>query len=85
MKAFWAIFLICSVFEQINGAVETINSDVIIDSAERSVDLASQLVKIVTKLTITNNGKGAITGFHYALEESAKNKLTFIGATVSPI
>ena len=66
-----------------SAAVETVNADVIVDSVDRSIDIASQLVKINTKLTLTNNGKGAISGFHYGLEEAAKAKLAFIGATVS--
>merc|ERR1711884_166300 len=65
-----------------SAAVETVNADVIVDSVDRSIDIASQLVKINTKLTLTNNGKGAISGFHYGLEEAAKAKLAFIGATV---
>ena len=68
-----------------SAAVETVNADVVVDSAERSIDIASQLVKINTKLTLTNNGKGAISGFHYGLDEAAKGKLAFIGATVSQI
>ena len=66
-----------------SAAVETVNGDVVVDSVERSIDISSQLVKINTKLTLTNNGKGAISGFHYGLEEAAKAKLAFIGATVS--
>merc|ERR1711976_242939 len=65
-----------------SAAVETVNADVIVDSVDRSIDIASQLVKINTKLTLTNNGKGAISGFHYGLGEAAKAKLAFIGATV---
>ena len=66
-----------------SAAVETVNGDVVVDTVERSIDISSQLVKINTKLTLTNNGKGAISGFHYGLEEAAKAKLAFIGATVS--
>merc|ERR1712156_1230430 len=65
-----------------SAAVETVNADVIVDSVDRTIDIASQLVKINTKVTLTNNGKGAITGFHYGMEEAAKAKLAFIGATV---
>jgi len=65
-----------------SAAVETVNGDVVVDTVERSIDISSQLVKINTKLTLTNNGKGAISGFHYGLEEAAKAKLAFIGATV---
>merc|ERR1712110_501191 len=65
-----------------SATVETVNADVIVDSVDRSIDIASQLVKINTKLTLTDNGKGAISGFHYGLEEAAKAKLAFIGATV---
>merc|ERR1712223_1934647 len=65
-----------------SAAVETVNADILVDSVDRTIDIASQLVKINTKVTLTNNGKGAITGFHYGMEEAAKAKLAFIGATV---
>merc|ERR1712156_941343 len=65
-----------------SAAVETVNADILVDSVDRTIDIASQLVKIITKVTLTNNGKGAITGFHYGMEEAAKAKLAFIGATV---
>ena len=65
------------------ASVETINADVLVDNVERSIDISTQLVKINSKVTLTNNGKGAIKNFHYVVEEAAKAKLVFIGATVS--
>lgn len=77
--AFVAFFCIKAV---IAASVETANQDVVIDSLDRTINLESQLVKITTKLTLTNNGKGAIKGFHYAIEDTLVSKLAFIGATV---
>merc|ERR1712141_685409 len=48
----------------------------------RSINLESQLVKINSKVTLTNNGKGATKGFHYAVEESMAPHVSYIGATV---
>ena len=66
-----------------NAAVETVNGDLSVETVERSIDIASQLVKITTKLTLSNGGKGAVSGFHYGVEESAKDHISYIGATVS--
>jgi len=62
--------------------VETVNHEIVVDSIERSINLESQLVKITSKVTLTNNGKGAIKGFHYAVEESMAPHVAYIGATV---
>lgn len=85
MKIYLVISVIGLVFGGARGAVETINSEVVVDSVERQIDLTSQLVKINAKIKLTNNGPGAIKSFHYAVEAQAKEKLAFIGATVRKV
>lgn len=65
--------------------METVNSELTVDNVERTIDIASQLVKMTTKLTISNGGRGAVKSFHFAVEQLAKANLAFIGATVSTI
>merc|ERR1712241_402913 len=65
-----------------SAAVETVNQDIVVDNIERSINLESQLVKTNSKVTLTNNGKGATKGFHYAVEESMAPHVSYIGATV---
>merc|ERR1711997_1214821 len=52
-----------------------------ITSAERSIDIASQLVKINTKLTLSNEGQSTLKVFHYTAEEEAFGKVSYIGAS----
>ena len=65
-----------------DAAVETVNSDLTVEKADRSIDISSQLVKINAKITLSNGGRGAVNGFHYAVEEAMKDNVVFIGATV---
>ena len=83
MKIFVALAALILIQTVIAANLETANQEVVIDSVERSIDLSSQLVKISSKITLTNNGRGAIKGFHYAIEEAFVSKVAFIGATVS--
>lgn len=58
------------------GQSELINSKL-----DRSIDIASQLVKTVIKLTLENTGKSPVSSFLYSLEPGAKPNLSFIGAS----
>jgi oligosaccharyltransferase complex subunit alpha (ribophorin I) len=78
MKLF-VFVLICIALTR--AAVETVNSELSVDNVERTIDIASQLVKMTTKLTISNGGRGAVKSFHYAIEQPAKANVAFIGAT----
>ena len=82
MKILLALPIIGLALGLVRGAVETVNSEVVVDSVERHIDLTSQLVKINAKIKLSNNGPGAIKSFHYAVDANAKEKLAFIGATV---
>ena len=85
MKILLALPIIGLALGLVRGAVETVNSEVVVDSVERHIDLTSQLVKINAKIKLSNNGPGAIKSFHYAVDANAKEKLAFIGATVKLI
>lgn len=61
-----------------NGHCELINSKL-----DRNIDIASQLVKVLIKLTLENTGKSPVSSFLYALEPNSKPNLSFIGASVS--
>jgi hypothetical protein len=63
-------------------AADAVNKDLVLTNVDRSVDLASQLVKINTKLTVSNAGQSPVKAFHFTLEESVVDKVAFIGATV---
>ena len=82
MKILLALPIIGLALGLVRAAVETVNSEVVVDSVERHIDLTSQLVKINAKIKLSNNGPGAIKSFHYAVEANAKEKLAFIGAMV---
>ena len=77
------LFTALALVSQVQAAsVETVNSEIAVEAIDRSIDISSQLVKINSKVTLVNNGRGAITGCHYVVEENVKDKLAFIGATV---
>ena len=65
------------------GAVELVAKDLMVTNAERSIDMASQLVKINTKLTLSNEGQSTLKVFHFTIEKTAFDKVSYIGASVS--
>ncbi|XP_054717995.1 dolichyl-diphosphooligosaccharide--protein glycosyltransferase subunit 1-like [Uloborus diversus] len=68
------IFVLFVVFNSSNG--EIVNSKV-----DRNIDIASQLVKVLIKLTLENTGKSPVSTFLYALDAGSKPNLAFIGAS----
>lgn len=80
-------FLIAFVVFGLLSLCLTENQDEILDSlvisnVEREIDLTSQLVKISNTITLENNGKSGFRSFVFAVEGSAANHLSFIGAMV---
>lgn len=69
-------FLLFTVFFN-KGYCELVNSKL-----DRNIDIASQLVKVLIKLTLENTGKSPVSSFLYALEPDTKPNLSFIGASV---
>ncbi|XP_075218764.1 dolichyl-diphosphooligosaccharide--protein glycosyltransferase subunit 1 [Lycorma delicatula] len=59
---------------------ESINYDLTIKNVDRSIDLSSQLAKIIHKITIENNGKTPVKNFLFAIEPQFKSKVAFVGA-----
>ena len=63
-------------------ALEAVNKDLSVSNVDRTIDMASQLVKMSTKLTLSNGGQSPVKSFHYTVDENALDKVAFIGATV---
>lgn len=64
----------------VSANFEPISSDLAIKNAERNIDLQSQLVKIVNKITIENIGKDPAKSFLYSIQLSQKDSLSYINA-----
>lgn len=63
-------------------SVESINNDLILKNVDRSIDISSQLAKVVHKITVENSGKSAIKNFLFAVEPQFKSKTAYVGAQV---
>ena len=70
-----------------NAFGEYISKEIIFRKVDRKIDVASQLVKITTKLTVENIGvsQGSVPSFLYVFNKNEKENLAFIGATVSAL
>ncbi len=64
-------------------ALDSVNSDVTVTEATRTIDLTSQLVKESLALTLQNGGSGAVKTVHFAVQKEMADKAVFVGATVS--
>ncbi len=64
-------------------ALDSVNSDVTVTEATRTIDLTSQLVKETVALTLQNGGSGAVKTVHFAVQKEVADKVVFVGATVS--
>ncbi|XP_077983571.1 dolichyl-diphosphooligosaccharide--protein glycosyltransferase subunit 1-like [Glandiceps talaboti] len=65
-----------------NAKSGSINADIRIKKAERTVDLVSQLVKQTTILTLENGGGSSVESFLIATEPALANSLAYVGATI---
>ncbi|XP_041975854.1 dolichyl-diphosphooligosaccharide--protein glycosyltransferase subunit 1 [Aricia agestis] len=63
-----------------SNKVDTISPDIKIKNVDRYIDISSQLVKIVSKLTLENSGKTLLKSFLLTVEGDKKENLAFIGA-----
>ena len=76
--------IVCGILQfGIGNAVETASKDLMVTNVERSIDISTQLVKVNTKLTLSNEGQSALKFFHFTVEEGAYDKTSYIGASVS--
>lgn len=64
------------------AAFDSVNKDVVVKSCDRTVDLASQLVKMNHKISLANNGQGAVKTFLFSVDPAFKKNVAYIGATV---
>lgn len=62
---------------------DAINNDITITEAERKIDIATHLVKIVSTLTVENGGKSSAGYLLVPIDMSLKNHLSHFGASVS--
>lgn len=62
------------------STAEVVNENIIFKNVERNIDLTSQLVKIVSTVTIENIGSSQIKNVIWALDHGATGKLSFISA-----
>ncbi|XP_002740264.1 dolichyl-diphosphooligosaccharide--protein glycosyltransferase subunit 1 [Saccoglossus kowalevskii] len=60
----------------------SVNNDLIIMKAERTLDMASQLVKQTTAINLINNANAPVKSFLLATEPLLANNLAFVGATI---
>ncbi|XP_076039879.1 dolichyl-diphosphooligosaccharide--protein glycosyltransferase subunit 1 [Oratosquilla oratoria] len=62
---------------------DSVNKDLVNKKIDRKLDLASQLVKSVNKITLENTGNaGAVKSFLFALSKHERDNLAFFGAQV---
>jgi len=59
-----------------------INAELVVSKAERSIDLASQLVKVTTQLTLQNGGS-PVSEVNVAVEDKQSKYLAYIEVSVS--
>uniref|UniRef100_A0A646QCR6 Dolichyl-diphosphooligosaccharide--protein glycosyltransferase subunit 1 n=1 Tax=Hemiscolopendra marginata TaxID=943146 RepID=A0A646QCR6_9MYRI len=75
----FSLALIC----QINSVFpETINSELVIRNVDRSIDLASQLVKNNVKMSVENTGSSPIKSILYVIDPAIKDHLAYISASL---
>lgn len=63
-------------------AYDSVNKDLLLKKVERKIDVATQVVKITSKISLENAGSGAVGAFLLALTEEEKRNLAFLSAQV---
>jgi oligosaccharyltransferase complex subunit alpha (ribophorin I) len=59
---------------------ETINSGLVNKNVDTTIDIASQLAKISSKINLENTGKSSVRSFLIAIDPKIKNTLSYISA-----
>lgn len=62
--------------------VVAVNSDIVIRNVDRSIDISTQLAKILCKITVENNGKNDVKNLLFAVQPQIKSKVVYIAAQV---
>jgi len=57
-------------------------ADIVLTNVERNIDVATQLARITSKITATNNGASAVDHVIIAVEATCADKVAFIDATL---
>lgn len=84
-KILWAFFFIRSMLLVILlgfASCDLIESNLIIKSADRTINLHSQITKITIKMVIENNGKTPIHGFLFAFDFEQKDNLSYLASVL---
>ncbi|XP_018905586.2 dolichyl-diphosphooligosaccharide--protein glycosyltransferase subunit 1 [Bemisia tabaci] len=63
-------------------ALDVLNSDVVVKNVGRSIDITSQLVKVVYQFTFENKGKNSEKYVLFAVEPQFKDKVAFVGSQI---
>lgn len=79
MQLKFSLICICLMLSSFCSAA---SDDLVIKSAERTIDITSQLVRITHKLTLSNTGKSAVRSFDFPIETKAIDKLSYFKAQV---
>ena len=58
-------------------------SDVVNKKVERTIDISTQLVTITCRITVENNGKTPLTGYLVSLDESHRDRVAHITASIA--
>ena len=82
ISLFLAVFTAFTFLTCILGKDE-INSKLVFSDVSRKIDLASQLAKCETSITLENEGDSTIKLFFFAVEPSLVDKLAYVGVSVS--
>ncbi|RZF48193.1 hypothetical protein LSTR_LSTR006160 [Laodelphax striatellus] len=61
--------------------VEKINSDIVIRTAQRTLDISVQLVKQTIEFTVENTGTSAVNKFLFTVDPSFEKKVTFVSGS----
>ena len=78
----YKLYLVCLCSLTLTSFCTATSEDIIIKNAERTIDVASQLVKITHRLTLSNTGKSSVNNFNFPIEPKAQQKLSYFKAQV---
>lgn len=64
-------------------SADVIDKDVVITNVDRSVDITTQIVKITSKITLSNKGKNPVAFFLFAVEPETKSHVSFLSCSTT--
>lgn len=62
---------------------DAINNDIVVNEADRKIDISTHLVKSTTAFTLENSGKASVGYFLVPLDAELQNYLSYFSASVS--